>query len=618
MNQFWADSATVLPDFISGLLPNPDLSIRDHAEQNLYLVTGKNPFPGLVDFSRTPYVIEILDALMPDNGIEKVVLMKGWQTGGTLSALAWMLWVMDSAPAPMLIVQPNDELRNKFSKQRINPIIANCKSLQGRIKDFEAQKEDKNKEKDTIITKIFPGGFLNLGTSKAAVSLRSDSIQYVVFDEVSAYDDDCQGEGDPCGLAIGRTSAYEGRKKLFFVSTPSIKDACRIEREYRTTDQRKFFVPCLSCSEEQLIVWERIDFSGPEPRFLCIRCGYAHFEQDKTEMLRRGVWVPTATPQVENARGYHLPALYAPVGMYSWKSCVEQYRKGLETPLEMKVFANNILGEPYEDKTVKSVDPDAIERLAEDYWPAAFLPKGVGIVTAGVDTHPTHIDIVVRGWGREGESWVLDHWIIYGDSNLPEAWAMVHQKLMSTYRHHAGTLLRIAATCVDTGGHNTGAVYEYCKSNLRHQILPIRGSGNLSAPIIDQPTTKKEVGIYLFPVGKLATHGRLFSALGQSLDHLRSVEQSLKDGKRIPYSGPGIIHFHKNLGSNFFKEIAAPKALWGKRNGQYQLVYETVAGVADHAHDCMRLADAAREFTGLNIDAICDELDGISKGRGEP
>mgnify|MGYP001618482099 CR=1 FL=1 len=85
---------------------------------------------------RTPYLYEILDSLMPDNGIETVVLQKGWQTGGTLPALALMLWVMDVSPCPMLIVQPNDELRAKFSKQRITPIVANCKSLQGKISDL--------------------------------------------------------------------------------------------------------------------------------------------------------------------------------------------------------------------------------------------------------------------------------------------------------------------------------------------------------------------------------------------------------------------------------------------------------------------------------------------------
>ncbi|SMF81553.1 Phage terminase large subunit (GpA) [Pseudobacteriovorax antillogorgiicola] len=191
--------ASIQSHFWSGVKPNLEISIADHAAKNLYLVSGKNPFPGLVDFTLTPYLLELLEALMPDNGIEKVVLMKGWQTGGTLAALAWMLWVMDVAPTQMLIVQPNDELRTRFSKQRIEPIVSNCRSLQGKIKDLEAYTDYTRREKSTQITKVFPGGFLNLGTSRSASSLRSDSVQYIVFDEVSAYDDDCQGEGDPCG-----------------------------------------------------------------------------------------------------------------------------------------------------------------------------------------------------------------------------------------------------------------------------------------------------------------------------------------------------------------------------------------------------------------------------------
>ncbi|MDQ3232818.1 MAG: phage terminase large subunit family protein, partial [Pseudobdellovibrionaceae bacterium] len=450
-----------MPDFTFGLRPNPDTSIAEHAQKNLYLVSGKNPFPGLVDFDRTPYLYEILDSLMPDNGIEKVVLQKGWQTGGTLSALAMMLWVMDVSPCPMLIVQPNDELRAKFSKQRITPIVANCKSLQGKIKDLERYGgKMKAKERDTIITKMFPGGFLNLGTSKAAVSLRSDSIQIVIFDEVSAYDADCQGEGDPCTIALGRTSAYEGRKKIFYISTPTIKDSCRIEAEYRTTDQRKYFVPCLACGERQLIAWKQIDFSGPIPFFRCLRCGYKHWEEDKTILLKEGEWRATAASMFENVRGYFLPALYAPPGMYSWKSCVEQFKKGHDNPVELKVFVNNILAETWEDRNVKSLDPDDLRNLVQDYNPAVSLPAGAGLVTAGVDTHPSHIDIVTRAWGRGGESWVLDHWIIFGDSNEVATWQRVDEKLKTTYRHSCGENLRIAATCVDTGGHNTDAVYD--------------------------------------------------------------------------------------------------------------------------------------------------------------
>jgi phage terminase large subunit GpA-like protein len=607
----YSNFGSVEEDAAKGILPDPDISIVEHAQKNLFLVSGKNPFPGLVDFSRTPYLYEILDSLMPDNGIEKVVLMKGWQTGGTLAALAWMLWVMDISPAAMLIVQPNDELRTKFSKQRIAPIVANCGSLQGKIKELEVYRQGKNREKDTILTKLFPGGFLNLGTSKAAVSLRSDSIQYVVFDEVSAYDEDCQGEGDPCGLAIGRTSAYEGRKKLFYVSTPSLVDRCRIEREYKTTDQRKLFVPCLNCGELQLIIWEQFDLSGLEPTFLCIKCSYRHYEQDKTHMLKGGLWVPTATPASDDVRGYHLPALYAPPGMYSWKSCRTQYQAGLTDNVEMKVFVNNCKAVTFSDTSIKSLDADDIRNLREDYDPDAVLPAGIGVVTAGVDTHPSHIDIVTRGWGRGAESWILHHWVIYGDANREETWALVDQKLRTLYTHHLGQKLRIAATCVDTGGHSTGAVYEFCRDRLADFVLPIKGSGAVSAPIIDKPTTKKEARVFLWPVGKLTTHGRLFSAIGASLEQRKLWLKALESTPSQPYSHPGIIHLHSGLSDGFCKELAAPKAVWVKREGQWVLTYETTAGVADHGHDCVRYSDAAREFLDLNIDEICDQLEGV-------
>jgi phage terminase large subunit GpA-like protein len=549
---------------------------------------------------------------MPDNGIEKVVLQKGWQTGGTLSALALMLWVMDVSPCPMLIVQPNDELRAKFSKQRITPIVANCKSLQGKIKDLERYNKAKSKEKDTIITKMFPGGFLNLGTSKAAVSLRSDSIQIVVFDEVSAYDADCQGEGDPCTIALGRTSAYEGRKKIFYISTPTIKDSCRIEAEYRTTDQRKYFVRCLSCAEPQLIAWKQIDFSGPVPCFRCVRCGHKHWEEDKTTLLKEGFWQATVAPMFDNVRGYFLPALYAPPGMYSWKSCAEQFRKGHDNPVELKVFVNNCLAETWEDRNVRSLDPSDLRNLVEDYDPLKALPAGIGLVTAGVDTHPSHVDIVTRGWGRDGESWVLNHWIVYGDSNELSTWARVEEKLKTTYQHLSGEILRIGATCVDAAGHNTDAVYDFCRDKLGEFIIPIKGTGNIAAPVIDKPTFKKEIGVYVFPVGKLATHGRLFSDLGRSVSVCREHRKRESEGSQEPYRAPQIIHFPRGIGDSFFSELSAPKARWIRRDGQMQLAYETTDGVADHAHDCMRLADAAMHFLDRNIDSICDELE--SKG----
>jgi phage terminase large subunit GpA-like protein len=601
---------TTFTDYHFGIRPNPNITIAQYAEKNLYLVSGKNPFPGLVEFSRTPYLFEIMNALMPDNGIERVVLMKGWQTGGTLTILAWMLWVMGAAPAPMMIVQPVSELRDKFSKQRINPIVANCRDLRNKVEEHQKNIAGSKREKDTLISKHFPGGHITLSTSTSESSLRSESIQYLAFDEVSAYEEDCEGHGDPCGIALGRTSAYDGRKKVFYNSTPTIKEHCRIDREYLATDRRKYFVPCLSCGEMQILVWAQIDRSTDNPAYLCLRCGYRHYEQDKAEMLRRGEWRATASA-VDGARGYHLPALYAPPGMWSWRNCLEQFRKGVDNQVEMKVFVNNCLGEPYEDDTIVTRDPESVMSLCEDYWPAERLPPGIGIVTAGVDTHPSHVDIVTRGWGRGGESWVLDRWIEYGDSNDGELWDRVYARLQTTYLHNNGSdVLRIAASCVDTGGHNTGAVYEFCSHLLRQFIVPIKGAKGVAAPIVDRPTEKSEAGVYLFSVGKLATHGRLYSSIDKSIAKFREFQERKKTDQTATYRSADIIHFHKSLGEAFFKELTAPKSIWKKSDGKYQLTFETTAGVADHAHDCLRYADAAREIFSVNIDQRCDELEG--------
>ncbi len=609
----WAHLATLQSMFWKGAKPNEDISIKEHASKNLYLVSGKNPFPGLINLELTPYLIAILDALMPDNGIEKVVLMKGWQTGGTLTALAWMLWVMDISPTSMLIVQPNDELRNRFSKQRIEPITANCRSLRGKIKEMQDNSVAKSKEKSTLITKVFPGGFLNLGTSRAASSLRSDSVQYIVFDEVSAYDEDCQGEGDPCGIALGRTSTFEGRKKIFYISTPKIKGMCRIEEEYDLSDKRRLFFPCFNCGEDQVLEWSRIDISGDDPVYLCIKCQYRHHEEEKPEILKLARWLPTAEPKEKGIIGFHLPALYAPLGMYSWKSALKQYKKGLTNPQEQKVFINNIEGLPWEDRSIKVLDPDDIMSLTEEYYfgPQDILPEGIGLITAGVDTHPSHVDIVVRGWGRDLENWVLDHVVIDGDANSEELWYRVYHILTQTYNHHTGTKLGIATTCIDSGGQNTEAVYEFCRGRLEEMILAIKGAQRRASPVIDKPSLVKEGTCHLFPVGKEVTHGRLFSSINQSLKRVMKMKEMLEEeDKVIPYAGPQVMHFHHELSEKFFKELTGPKAKWAKSGGKWVQVYEGTK--EDHAHDAMRYADAAFCFLDLDINRICDERDGVN------
>ena len=94
------------------------------------------------------------------------------------------------------------------------------------------------------------------------------------------------------------------------------------------------------------------------------------------------------------------------------------------------------------------------------------------------------------------------------------------------------------------------------------------------------------------------------------MERMKEYREALSTNPKARYRDAEIIHFHKNLPDSFFKELAAPKKIWRKVEGKFQMVYETVAGVADHAHDCLRYAHAAREnMDGIDIDLVCDNFE---------
>ena len=67
--------------------------------------------------SRTPYLREIMDCLSPASPVERVVLMKGAQVGGTgTGGLNWIGYAIHHAPGPMMAVWPTTEMAQRNSK----------------------------------------------------------------------------------------------------------------------------------------------------------------------------------------------------------------------------------------------------------------------------------------------------------------------------------------------------------------------------------------------------------------------------------------------------------------------------------------------------------------------
>ena len=245
-NALYRNTSIILA-FNKGLRPDSIMSVSDWADANRVLSQTASSEPGRFRTSRTPYLREIMDALSPTSKYEKVVFMKGAQIGGTEAGNNWIGYIIDQAPGPMLVVQPTVEMGKRWSKGRLAPLIEDTVCLRNKVKDPRSRDSG-----NTVQSKEFPGGQIVITGANSAVGLRSMPVRYLFCDEVDAYPPDADSEGDPLTLAIQRTATF-ARRKIFIVSTPTIQGLSRIEKEFNSTDQRYYFVPCPFCGEFQAL-----------------------------------------------------------------------------------------------------------------------------------------------------------------------------------------------------------------------------------------------------------------------------------------------------------------------------------------------------------------------------
>ncbi len=200
--------------------------------------------PGRWRTSSTPYLREIMDALSTGNPSERVVMMKGAQTGGTETGLNWLGYIIHNAPGLVMLVQPSLDMVRRNTVTRIDPLIASSPVLRDRVATPRSRDAG-----NSLFRKSFPGGQLVMTGANSAIGLRSTPVRYLFLDEVDGYPGDADGEGDPVALAIQRTATFKGRRKILMVSTPTLKGFSRIEAAFEESDQRYYHVPCLHCGD---------------------------------------------------------------------------------------------------------------------------------------------------------------------------------------------------------------------------------------------------------------------------------------------------------------------------------------------------------------------------------
>lgn len=520
--------------------PDPLLTVSEWADVNVVLSTTDSSEPGPFRTSRTPYVREIVDALSPHHPAERVVWMSGAQVGKTRAGLNWIGHTIDVVPGPILMVSPTVDAAKKVSKQRLAPMIEATPVLAGKVR--EARSRDSG---NTMFEKEFPGGILLMTGANSGVGLRSMPIGKLYLDEIDGYPADVDGEGDPVSLAEKRTANFP-RRKIFMTSTPTIKGLSRIEKEFLRSDQRRYFVPCPSCKTMQWLKWRDeghhyhvvwINEADREAGYACEACGVIIPESSKTWMLEHGQWRATA-PGDGVTVGYHLSALYSPLGWKSWGQIYAEFLEVKGDASRLKTWVNTILGETWEEDGER---PPRLNDRVEEY--KAEVPDGVGVLVAAVDVQGSWLECIVKGYGAGEESWLIAHQQFLGDPGTEQVWFELDDFLKRKFLRTTGAETKISATAVDSGGHHTDVVYKFCKPRAPRKVFAVKGASQRAKEVLSRPSTNNRYRTRLFLVGTDTAKDLLFARM------------------RIRQPGPGYLHLPSWVDEEYLAQLTSEVAI---------------------------------------------------------
>jgi len=584
-------AASALPElgeaFRRGATPRELLTVSEWADKHRELRSGTNA-PGPWHTAFTPYLREIMDCLSEHSAVRQVTFVKSSGVGGTEAMFNWIGYLMHHlGNKDLLVVLPTLELRDRSFNPRLAKMLDESPALAGLV---TSAKRDRANRADVMEygarSRILKAG------ANSPDSLRSDHLPYVICDEVDAFPWDVGGEGDPMTLIENRQRTFS-RAKTYLVSTPTKEGQSRISQQYERSDKRRFYVPCPHCGELQPLEWggseapHGLKFrraprpdgdEGPEQVvaawYVCRECAAIIEEHEKTAMLAKGRWI-AERPHIKHHRGYHLNALYAPVGLgLSWVKIAQKWIDAQGDTAELKAFANTYLGEVFREQGDSIENVSLISRL--EIYPER-LP--VGLTTAGVDVQKDRLEATIVSWAAEEEAWVRDHLILPGETTQPEVW----DELDAVLREEG-----VDVAAIDSG-YNASQVYAFVEK--RRWCFATKGVTGMGRPLVEDEKrrrqrlrVKRKRGVPVEPIGVDGGKAMLYARL------------------KLTEPGKGYVHFPQEpaFDDEYFAQLAAEKLV--TRFKGYRPFSEWVkTRPRNEALDCLLLALAALRLSGIDL-----------------
>lgn len=542
--------------------PVPPTPFREWLPANIVLVDGpkKGEFWSEHD---APYLGPIAEVLDVDHPANLVSIRKSQQTGVSILALAWSLYLAETAPDNILYAVPGIDALQDVNGKKLQPMIdAWQRESKKRIILPNVSRSGSG---STTYEKRFAGGSLSLANTNSVMDLSGDTARYGVKDEVSKWGNSPNGD-DPEVLFFGRFTAFRRLKlwKILELSTPELDSGdpmgdepghCRIDRSFRRSDQRFWFIDCPECQTPFFQSMDGFVLDRAHPHkssYECPNCSHHISEMERVPAVRAGDFIPTADGEGRHP-GFHVDAFVSLMMSYEAiaEDWLEQQKHGEEGA---KNFTNLVGGLPY---AMKGDAPDH-KRLYErrETYPQEIVPAPGLIFVAGADVHHDNIMVEAVAFAEDRQSWSVTIAYLDGptDNINAGAWLKLDTFLNKAFKDAYGHDRRIEAMAVDSGdGLRANQVYSWCAT--RASAYAIKGMQGRGVPAIGTPSkvsikkNGKRVRIgsaKVWPVGTWALKGELMSNL-----HKLGVHSG------EPADPPGFCHFGQFHDEAYFKQVTA-------------------------------------------------------------
>lgn len=506
----------------------------DWVEKNVYLTGDLSSFVGFLKYEITPYSRELIDNLASSSPVEMMAVMKCAQSGISKSVIySGICYIISETPAPILFTAADIDLAKLSVRTSLDPMLE--KSGVSRLIRPNVVKKKNQRTGDTDFSKEFAGGSLiALGVNNPN-KWRQYSVKYIFADDWEAAPSSDKKEGSVRSLMENRATSYGSTKKLFYISTPAVKQTSNIEEVYNLGDKRKWNWECPSCKNYIPIEWkvEKEDgsFAGikwelnekgelkPESvHYECQNCGCKILESDKPLLNSTGEWIPTCEPKRENFRSYQINALVIPPGFTSWVDLVYQFLEACPPndvidEDKLKAFVNTRLGQTWEEKgkTIKVTDLMQNTRSYEiNTIPDETIAKdGNGrliLLTMACDlggvmedyNEDVRLDWEIIAHTSTGVTYSINHGSIgtfkrsrkksrserendtervcwtYNHGMPNSVWSKLKEIIETNFIGQSGDAYNIDLTVIDTG-HFTRLAYEFIDGEKNPNIVGVKG-----------------------------------------------------------------------------------------------------------------------------------------------